>query len=95
MKLFAKADKADRANKRDAKTAKMFYVSGVFIEILNQFGPLNEDMGGEAEVRGVARRGAQRSREGRQDATCAAGRHDGHRPPGDGAERRRCIERRG
>ena len=65
MKLFAKADKADRANKRDAKTAKMFYVSGVFIEILNQFGPLNEDMGEKqryaawrgAELSGAAREG--------------------------------------
>ena len=65
MKLFAKADKADRANKRDAKTAKMFYVSGVFIEILNHFGPLNEDMGEKqryaawrgAELSGAAREG--------------------------------------
>ena len=59
MKLFAKADKADRANKRDAKTAKMFYVSGVFIEILNQFGPLNEDMG--EKQRYAAWRGAELS----------------------------------
>ena len=59
LKLFAKADKADRAGARDARTAKLFYVSSVFIEILNQFGPIDEDVG--EKQRYAAWRGAELS----------------------------------
>ena len=38
-------NRLDRSGKRDAKTAKMFYVSSVFVEVLNQFNPISEDMG--------------------------------------------------
>ena len=94
MKLFAKADKADRANKRDAKTAKMFYVSGVFIEILNQFGPLNEDMG--EKQRYAAWRGAELSGAAREGKTPPRRRTTRRAPsPRRRGERRRCIERRG
>ena len=59
LKLFAKADKADRAGARDARTAKLFYVSSVFIEILNQFGPVEQDVG--EKQRYAAWRGAELS----------------------------------
>ena len=59
LKLFAKADKADRAGSRDARTAKLFYVASVFIEILNQFGPIDEDVG--EKQRYAAWRGAELS----------------------------------
>ena len=59
LKLFAKADKADRAGSRDARTAKLFYVSSVFIEILNQFGPVEQDVG--EKQRYAAWRGAELS----------------------------------
>ncbi|EEH55038.1 uncharacterized protein MICPUCDRAFT_37521 [Micromonas pusilla CCMP1545] len=37
LRLFAKADKLDRGGRRDAKTAKLFYVASIVIETLRQF----------------------------------------------------------
>ena len=36
LRLFAKADKLDRGGRRDAKTAKLFYVASIVIETLRQ-----------------------------------------------------------
>ncbi|GAX80208.1 hypothetical protein CEUSTIGMA_g7646.t1 [Chlamydomonas eustigma] len=44
LKIFSNADKVDRAGKATLTTAKTFYASTYFFEILNHFGPLEEDL---------------------------------------------------
>ncbi|XP_019459629.1 PREDICTED: protein HOMOLOG OF MAMMALIAN LYST-INTERACTING PROTEIN 5-like isoform X2 [Lupinus angustifolius] len=44
LNVFGKADKQDRAGRADLNTAKTFYASSIFFEILNQFGALQPDL---------------------------------------------------
>eukprot|EP00271_Cylindrocystis_brebissonii_P008917 TRINITY_DN23445_c0_g1_i1.p1 TRINITY_DN23445_c0_g1~~TRINITY_DN23445_c0_g1_i1.p1 ORF type:complete len:541 (+),score=132.43 TRINITY_DN23445_c0_g1_i1:326-1948(+) len=42
--VFSKADKIDRAGKADLNTAKTFYASSIFFEVLRQFGTLQPEL---------------------------------------------------
>uniref|UniRef100_A0A7S0VF18 Vta1/callose synthase N-terminal domain-containing protein n=1 Tax=Polytomella parva TaxID=51329 RepID=A0A7S0VF18_9CHLO len=44
LKIFHNADKIDRAGRATENTAKAYYASSIFLEILNQFGPLPADI---------------------------------------------------
>ncbi|CAM9266339.1 unnamed protein product, partial [Chrysoparadoxa australica] len=44
LDVFGKADEEDRAGFADKGTARTFYAAGAFLEILQQFGELDEDM---------------------------------------------------
>ncbi|KAL0491293.1 Vta1-like protein [Acrasis kona] len=44
IKMFKKADDADRAGRHDAIVARLFYASSVLMEVTKQFGDLSEDI---------------------------------------------------
>ena len=44
LSVFARADRVDRAGRADKSTSTAFYAASVFMEILNQFGPLAADV---------------------------------------------------
>ena len=44
LSVFARADRVDRAGRADKATSTAFYAASVFMEILNQFGPLAADV---------------------------------------------------
>eukprot|EP00898_Chlorokybus_atmophyticus_P009106 jgi/Chlat1/9197/Chrsp97S08463 len=44
VNVFTKADNQDRAGKADLSTAKTFYAASIFLEVLQQFGPLSPDL---------------------------------------------------
>nr|XP_024391523.1 protein HOMOLOG OF MAMMALIAN LYST-INTERACTING PROTEIN 5-like [Physcomitrium patens] len=44
LRVFAKADKQDRAGRADLKTAMTFYAASIFFEVLLQFGELPPDI---------------------------------------------------
>ncbi|KAJ0399795.1 hypothetical protein P43SY_002940 [Pythium insidiosum] len=44
LEVFAKADDEDRAGRADKNTARTFYAAGTFLDILNQFGEVSEDI---------------------------------------------------
>eukprot|EP00798_Chlamydomonas_sp_ICE-L_P007776 gene7776-963_t len=44
LRIFKNADKADCAGKADGDTSKAYYAASFFIEILNQFGPVEPDL---------------------------------------------------
>jgi vacuolar protein sorting-associated protein VTA1 len=44
LKMFKKADDADRAGRHDAIVARLFYASSVLMEVTKQFGELTEDI---------------------------------------------------
>ncbi|CAI5514127.1 unnamed protein product, partial [Closterium sp. Naga37s-1] len=43
-RVFAKADKQDRAGQADISTAKTFYAAGLFFDVMRQFGELPPDV---------------------------------------------------
>lgn len=45
LKIFSNADKMDRAGRADLATAKAFFVASYFLEVLNHFGPLDQQLG--------------------------------------------------
>ncbi|KAL6759310.1 Vta1 like-domain-containing protein [Haematococcus lacustris] len=47
LKIFSNADRTDRAGRADVNTAKAFFAASFFLEILNQFGPLDADLLGK------------------------------------------------
>eukprot|EP00854_Cymbomonas_tetramitiformis_P025736 gene25736-31479_t len=44
VKIFDRADAQDRAGKATANTAKAFYASTIFMEVLQQFGEVNPEV---------------------------------------------------
>ena len=44
LKIFARAAKVDNAGAADLNTCKAFYAASVFLEILRQFGEIDEDL---------------------------------------------------
>lgn len=44
LKMFKRADDADRSGRQDSNVAKMFYTSSLLMEITKQFGDLTEDI---------------------------------------------------
>ena len=47
IKIFSRADRVDQAGRADMSTCKAFYAASVFLEVLTQFGPLDEDLAGK------------------------------------------------
>uniref|UniRef100_A0A7S2Z6P9 Uncharacterized protein n=1 Tax=Chloropicon laureae TaxID=464258 RepID=A0A7S2Z6P9_9CHLO len=47
LKIFARADRVDRAGKASMSTCKAFYAASVFMEVCTQFGALDEDLLGK------------------------------------------------
>jgi vacuolar protein sorting-associated protein VTA1 len=47
IKIFSRADRVDVAGRADMSTCKTFYAASVFLEVLTQFGPLDEDLEGK------------------------------------------------
>jgi vacuolar protein sorting-associated protein VTA1 len=45
LSVFEKADDEDRAGVADKGTAKLFYAAGTFFDILEQFGPISNEVG--------------------------------------------------
>ncbi|CAK0749802.1 hypothetical protein CVIRNUC_001939 [Coccomyxa viridis] len=44
VRVFTRADKADRAGRADKNTATTYYAASIFIEIMRQFGELSPDL---------------------------------------------------
>ena len=44
LSVFEKADNEDRAGMADKATAKLFYAAGTFFDILEQFGPVDNEV---------------------------------------------------
>ncbi len=81
LQIFAKADRADRAGQRGLNTAKMFYASSIFFNVLRQFdeGKLDADI--ENKQRYAEWRAAEIMKAERQGATASP-------PPDDDVKER-------
>jgi len=81
LQIFAKADRADRAGQRGLNTAKMFYASSIFFNVLRQFdeGKLDADI--ENKQRYAEWRAAEIMKAERQGTTASP-------PPDDDVKER-------
>jgi len=81
LQIFAKADRADRAGQRGLNTAKMFYASSIFFNVLRQFdeGKLDADI--ENKQRYAEWRAAEIMKAERQGTTASP-------PPDDNVKER-------
>jgi hypothetical protein len=51
--VFMRADEEDKAGNASKTTAKIFYSAGTFFDILDQFGPVDEEVGINSERRRI------------------------------------------